>query len=137
MNAIVNQAAVVETNDRRTWTSEVFEPLVVGDTTTCQFGNSFDTDWTEATHANQDVKILAITECEFTKKTYYLVKRVDGSNLVGRAAVPYRRTDEADYCQGMLYCTNARSFGPGSHGERFGFMTLEQAAGSLGFEINL
>ena len=103
----------------------------IGDRTTCQFGNSFDTDWSETTHANQPVIVIGKLECEITKKTYYLVKQ-DGVDFVARASVPYRRNEDPDYCKGELYSTNGRSFGSRAKAWT-GVTTLEQAAQSLGF----
>lgn len=106
----------------------------VGERTTCQFGNPHDTDWSEETHANVAVDIVEKKFCDITRRMYYLVAKVDVPDFVGRATLTRQpRHPEDDTIQGMLYCTNARSFGKGTRGERFGFLTLDQAATSLGF----
>jgi hypothetical protein len=93
----------------------------VGERTTCQFGNPHDTDWTEETHTHVAVDIVEKKFCEITKRMYYLVAKCDVPDFVGRATLTRQpRHPEDDVIKGVLYCTNARSFGKGTRGERFG-----------------
>lgn len=104
----------------------------VGDQLTCQFGNPFDTDWTEATHARQPVTILAKERCEITRKMYYLVKQ-DGQDFLARAYIPYVR-DGGTPVLGALYSTNGRSFGKRGKARTGREDSIYNAAHSLGFE---
>jgi hypothetical protein len=101
--------------------------LLVGDTTTCQFGNPMDCDWTGATHAHQPVKVLDMKLDTLTKKVVYLVSKVSDPKYVGRATDP-RGTENEEIVRGTLYCTNARLVT-----YDIGAETIEDAKRSLGF----
>jgi hypothetical protein len=101
----------------------------VGDKTTCQFGNSFDTS---GYCTDVPVEIIGVLDCKINLRRFYLVKKEGQDNFVGRAAIA-RNPRGSKPIKGVLYCTNARSFGKGTNGERFGFMSLEDAKLSLGF----
>jgi hypothetical protein len=104
----------------------------VGDYTTCQFGNPFDTDWTEATHADQSVMIIAKERCEITRKMFYLVKQ-DGKEFLARAYVPYT-CEGAEPPKGALYSTNGRSYGTRGQQRTGRCDGIYNAAHSLGFD---
>jgi hypothetical protein len=105
----------------------------VGDETTCQMGNSGDTDWTPERNGNVPVEVLATVECEISRRTYYLVKEI-GRDKVARASVArHNRHDPLDEPKlGELYSTNGRLYGQNAQGWT-GIKTLGDAAHSLGF----
>lgn len=104
----------------------------VGDKTTCQFGNRFDTDWTEATHGNQAVTIIAKDRCDITRKMFYLVKQ-DDQEFLARAYIPYVR-DGAEPVLGTLYSTSGRSYGRRLYARNGRCQSIYNAAHSLGFD---
>jgi hypothetical protein len=101
----------------------------VGDKTTCQFGNSTDTS---GYCTDVPVEIIGVLDCKITERRFYLVKKEGQDNFVGRAALA-RKPRDSSPIKGVLYCTSARSFGKGTNGEHFGFMSLADAKRSLGF----
>mgnify|MGYP003574885436 CR=1 FL=1 len=101
--------------------SQAQAPVQVGQLTTCQFGNSFDSDYTVEKNENVQVKVLAIRDGICGK--LYLVRA--GSKL-GTATRPEGR--RAEVTAGELYCTCAVTYGEGMM-----FPYLEKAAKSLGF----
>ncbi len=110
--------------------------LNIGDETTCQFGNPGDTGWTEEADGCVPVKVVLKEYCDMTKRMYYLVVKLDNPEYLGRAAVSRtpRHKDEEDSPQGVLYCTNARTFGASAQ-TWTGIRTFAQAARSLSFYV--
>lgn len=111
-------------------------PVVnVGDVMTCQFGNPGDSDWSEATHANVEVKVIWKQECKITKRMYYLVVKMSDPEYVGRAG-DVRGRQGCEDIKGDLYCTSARTFD--SKAQKWtGITTFLSAANSLGFDISV
>lgn len=102
----------------------------IGESTTCQFGNPGDTDWSEATHANVPVLIVDKQRCTVTFRMYYLVAKLSDREYVGRAS----DSRGSDSVMGDTYCTNARTFGSKAKGWT-GITSFVGAADSLGFKL--
>lgn len=140
MNTIVNQAGQVANMSNEAMINQINQnslkarpQFVVGDISTCQFGNPSDTDYDAETHEHVPVIVLAIDVCEVTKRPYYLVAKVDDREYVGRASDVRARPNSG--VEGELYCTNARMIG--SKAQKWtGIETLEDAARSLGFTLH-
>lgn len=99
----------------------------VGQVVSCQFGNPRERGY----RPNCQATIIATRE-SFPGFNIFLVKKVGQEGFIG-AAVATSEELAADGVQGELYCTDGRSFGPGTAGERFGFLTEADARTSLGF----
>lgn len=99
----------------------------INNTVTCQFGNPGERGY----RPNQQAVIIAARE-SFPGFNIFLVKQVGREDFLGAAVVTSEEL-AADGVQGQLYCTDGRSFGPGTAGERFGFLTEADARRSLGF----
>lgn len=140
MNTIVNQAGQVANASNEALISQINQnslaarpQFVVGDISTCQFGNPGDTSYDPETHEHVPVIVIAIDLCEITKRPYYLVKKIDDPEYVGRASDVRARPQSN--VEGELYCTSARMFG--SKAQKWtGIETLEDAARSLGFTLH-
>lgn len=105
----------------RTNYAQIQEGVHVGDQVTCQIGNSFDTS---GYREHVMVEVLEVRQ-HFSQRIF-LVREV-GQEFLGSAIVyPHGET------QGLLYCTNARTYGAqAQHGT--GILTEDQARRSLGF----
>lgn len=95
----------------------------VGMVTTCQFGNSFDSDWSEETSAHQQVEILDIKP-GVCNTQLLLVKKV-GKGYVGVATVTLQEN-----IKGVLYCTRAVDY---ESGDWPGISTEAGARAQLGW----
>jgi hypothetical protein len=105
----------------------------VGDVTTCQFGNWFDTNWSSSTHCNIAVKIEHKEFCSITQRTYYLITKVADPEHVGRASIARPSRIHGDKpIAGVLYCTDARTIGSKCKAWT-GIRTFVQEARSLRF----
>jgi len=97
--------------------------FTIGQVTTAQLGNPRERGY----RPNCQVEVLAMKET-FPGLFLYLIKPVGVEGFLASAT----ETISEDIL-GELYATDGRSFGAGSSGEKFGFVTEDQARRSLGF----
>ncbi len=97
--------------------------FTVGQITTAQLGNPRELGY----RPHCKVEVLAVKEA-FSGFYLYLIKPVGVDGFIASAT----ETISEDVL-GELYATDGRSFGAGSSGEKFGFITEEQARRSLDF----
>lgn len=95
----------------------------IGSIVAAQIGNPGESNY----KPNCQVEILAV-KGDSLGKPLYLVCPVDSTDFLAVAS----ETQDPEIA-GSLYSTNARVYGAGTSGEKFGFLTAAQAMKSLGF----
>jgi len=99
----------------------------VGNVVRAQLGNEGERHY----RSDCDVEVLAI-RANAIGYPIYLVKPIGESNFIA-VAMDMCGSPIEDEIKGRLYSTDGRIFGKGTDGERFGFLTEDQARKSLGF----
>ena len=102
--------------------SKQVKEFSIGEETTCQFGNAYDTYGYA-----ENIPVRVIGKHNPAGTIVYLVRRLDQDNYVG-TAVRYPRPE---MIEGELYCTTAVRFGTAP--DIRGCATIENAAYALGF----